>query len=467
LGARIQWNLKGEKNMSLIKAAVAGLLSLSAAGAAIAAEGPVPSGIPHLDHVFVIMMENHSFGQVVGNAAMPFVNGQISKHEVNLASNYFAVGHPSLTNYLEIVGGSNFGIRSDNPPDWHNANCQTNLQTGVPNADNDSGNAPYPIVSNNVCPIWGVGTDAVTEAVDNWNETAPPVFNFLANIDGVRSVPAAKNTVGKTIADQLALWGLSWKSYQESLPVGGANLIDNSNGTASNLTTYDATQPLSPTNLPPLTAAGLLAAYAVKHNPFAYFQSVQEGTIRGSSLRNMVGFDGARGLYADLASGNVPNLSFIAPNQCDDQHGRGNGDAFCEFDQGTTALQGLTDGTLVGLNPGLSEQADTTVDRIVTAITSSPAWNNGNNAIVVVWDENDYSGLANALPANTPYPAPNTNNVVLTVQTNNRFGAGGVHSQNFYDSFSLLKSLEAGFHLPCLNHACDSGVKTMSDLFGR
>ncbi|HEV2701433.1 MAG TPA: alkaline phosphatase family protein [Steroidobacteraceae bacterium] len=450
--------------MSFVKAAVAGLLTMSAA-TSFAAEGPIPGGIPHLDHVFVIMMENHSFGQVLGNAAMPFVNGQISNRQVNLARNYYAVGHPSLTNYLEVVGGSNFGVRSDNSPDWHNGSCRTNLQTGIPNADDDLGTPPYPIDTNAVCPISGVGTDAETEAVDDWNEIAPPVFNHLANIDGRISVPAARNTVGKTIADQLALWGGSWKSYQESLPVGGADLIDNSNGTATNLTTYDATHPLSATNLPPLTSAGLLAAYAVKHNPFAYFQSVQEGSIRGSSLRNIVAFDGAGGLYADLSSGHVPTLSFIAPNQCDDQHGRGNGDAFCQFDQGTTALQGLTDGTLVGLNPGLSEQADTTVNRIVTAITASPAWRNGYNAIVVVWDENDYSGLANPLPANTLYPAANRNNVVMTVQTNSRF-EGGVQSGNFYNSFSLLKSLEAGLHLPCLNHACDADVKTMSDLFG-
>src|SRR5580693_1058343 len=122
--------------MSIVKAAVAGLLAVSAAGAAVAAEGPVPTGIPHLDHVFVIMMENHSFGQVVGNPAMPFVNSQISSHQVNLATNYYAVGHPSLTNYLEIVGGSNFGIRSDNAPDWHNSTCTPNLATGIVNADN-------------------------------------------------------------------------------------------------------------------------------------------------------------------------------------------------------------------------------------------------------------------------------------------------------------------------------------------
>jgi len=424
----------------------------------------VPFGIPHLDHAFVIMMENHSYGQIVGNPTMPFINGLIATKQVNLATNYFAVGHPSLTNYLEIVGGSNFGVRSDNSPDWHNATCQPNLQTGIPNADNAGGNAPGPIDAGNVCPIAGVGADQATPAVDNWNEVAPPVFNYLADVDGVLAVPALKNTVGKTIADQLVRYGLTWKTYQESLPVTGADGVANSNGTATDLTTYNASASLSPTNLPPLTSAGLLDAYAVKHNPFAYFASVQEGTNPANSMRNMVGFDGKGGLYSDLASGHVPSFSYIVPNQCDDQHGRGNGDAFCQFDQGTAAFQGYTDGTQVGLNPGLSLQADTTLKRIVTAIKASPAWDEGYNAIIIVWDENDYSGLANPLPATSKFPVPNQNLVVLTVETNSRRPAG-VQSKTLYSSFSLLASLEAGFRLPCLNNACDKGVNVMRDLF--
>ena len=55
---------------------------------------------------------------------------------------------------------------------------------------------------------------------------------------------------------------------------------------------------------------------------------------------------------------------------------------------------------------------------------------------------------------------------VLTVETNGDYSRSGVHSKNFYTSFSLLKSLEAGFRLSCLNHACDSDVNVMSDLFG-
>src|SRR5450432_3103163 len=79
---------------------------------AYAAEGPIPGGIPRFDHVFVIMMENHGYSQIIGNPNAPYAN-QYAK-SANSATNYFAVGHPSSTNYLEIVGASNFGVRSDN-----------------------------------------------------------------------------------------------------------------------------------------------------------------------------------------------------------------------------------------------------------------------------------------------------------------------------------------------------------------
>ena len=51
--------------------------------------------------------------------------------------------------------------------------------------------------------------------------------------------------------------------------------------------------------------------YAVKHNPFAYFRSVQEGNNEKNSMANTVGFAGPRGLYEDLAKGNVPTFAFI------------------------------------------------------------------------------------------------------------------------------------------------------------
>jgi hypothetical protein len=252
-------------------------------------------------------------------------------------------------------------VRSDNPPDWGNNDCSPNIVTGIPNADNGAGGAPpITIDTGNVCPISGKGKDAETPAVDTWNEVTLPQFAFLSDIDGVKSVPAA-NTEGKSIGDQLVHAGLSWKSYQESLPLGSVFGVNWSNGTATNLTDYST--------LAPLTSKSVVQAYAVKHNPFAYFRKVQEGWSRDNSLENIVGFDGPRGLYADLASGDVPSLSFIAPNQCNDQHGRGNSDAFCAFDFGDST--GLTSGTQAGLNPGLIQQGDTTIEQLVEAIRAS------------------------------------------------------------------------------------------------
>jgi len=400
---------------------------------AFAGEGPVPGGVPHLDHVFLIMMENHGYSQIIHNPNAPFINQLAAS--ANVATDYFAIAHPSLTNYLEVVGGSNFGVLTDNYPDWHNYYCTTNLASGKVATDNPS--------SPLICPIWGSGTDAATPAVDCSNEVqSPPASACDNNIDGIQSIPAAANTVGLTIADQLADRELSWKSYQESLPLVGADTLNFSDGFFTNTTDFTK---ILPALKPPLTQSGIVALYAAKHNPFVYFQSVQEGYNPGSSLDNTVGFDGPAGLFADLSSGNVPTFSFIAPNQCNDQHGRGNAGPFCNFDPSD-------DGTQAGLNPALILQGDVTVRKIVTAIKSSKVWGEGRNAIVVVWDENDYS------------QAPNTNQVLLIVDTNN-YGVHGLNSAVPYNHFSLLKSLEGGFGLPCLNHACDSNVNVMSDLF--
>jgi len=419
--------------------------------AAFAQQNERPKGIPHLDHVFLIIMENHGYEQVVGNPNDPYLNSLITNKQVNLATNYFAVGHPSLTNYLEIVGGSNFGIRSDNSPDWGSTTCSPNIETGIVNADEDAP-APIPVDTGNVCPISGTGTDAATPAVDTWNEIAGP-FIALADLDGVKSVAAAP-TVGKTIGDQLDEAGLKWRSYQESLPLGTVFGVNYSNGTVTNLTGF--------TGLAPLTTSSVVQLYAVKHNPFAYFRSVQEGDDEDNSLKNVVGFDGPRGLYADLANGHLPDFAFIVPNQCDDQHGRSNADAFCAFDYGVNN-SGYTYGTTVGLNPGLNQQGDVTIERLVKAIHDSDAWHSSRSAIVIVWDENDYSGSTTLLTG--VYPPQNQNRVVLTVQTNYD-RRPGIQSSNYYTSYSILKSLEAAFGLPCLNHSCDSDVSVMSDLFG-
>jgi hypothetical protein len=415
--------------MEMIKKSAILCIFTAVVGATVCAqEGAVPKGIPRLDHVFVIVMENHGYNQIIGNPDTPFANSYAKS--ANSATNYFAVAHPSLTNYLEITGGSNFGVLSDNNPDWHKATCTPNLASGTANTDNPS--------SPSVCPIYGIGSDAPTVAVDCTNETtcAPGSRAGENNIDGIKSIPAAKNIIGKTIADQLVAAGLTWKTYQESLPPSGADGVNFSDGFFT-----DSSNILQ---VLPDEKQGLLKAYAAKHNPFVYFRSVQEGRTPELSLKRVAGFEGGGGLFEDLSSGHVPHFSFIAPNQCNDQHGRGNGGTQCDFDPNDN-------GTLVGLNPALMYLGDLTVRNIVKAIHSSPVWEDGRNAIVVVWDEDDYS------------VSPTTNRVLLIVDTN--YGVRGKQDGNFYTHFSLLKSIEGGFGLPCLNHACDADTKTISSLF--
>ncbi len=388
-------------------ACVAALVAATAGGIAHAEEGSNHRGIPHLDHVFVIVMENQLYSHILGNANAPFTNSLATS--ANLANNYMGVGHPSLTNYLEIVGGSNFGIENDNSPAWHST-CQSALELQVPQLGNSS--------SAN-CPIAGSGTDAATLPSDPYQGTPLPVVN--------NPLPAAP-TAAMTIADQLVKAGLSYKSYQESLPPSGADGVNISDGLLSDVTGYPAGTP---------------HLYAVKHNPFVYFANVQTGTDPDNSLANSVGFER---LTADLKSGRVPNYSFIVPNQCHDQHGRSGSEVgpYCQS-------SGTLDLTASSGDAHLIEAGDLAVQSIVGAIKASPAWTEGNNAIVVVWDENDYS--------------PAANQVVAIVDTN--YGVHGYPSNVAYNHFSLLKSIEAGFGLPYLNHAADTNVPLMSDLFAR
>ncbi len=415
------------------KAAILGIVAGLLMGTVFAQEGPIPKGVPRLDHVFIIMMENHGYNQLINNPNAPFIDSYAQS--ANLATNYFAIAHPSLTNYLEVVGGSNFGVQTDNSPDWHDASCSPNLATGIVATDNP----PSP----NVCPISGTGTDAATPAIDCTNEVqcAPGSNDGENNINGVIFIPADPNIIGETIADQLVNAGMSWKSYQESLPLAGPDMVADSDGVYTDTTNFST---IFPTLNPPLSQADLVDLYAVKHNPFVYFANVQGGANPNNSYNNVVSFEGPGGLFADLGSGHVPTYSFIAPNQCNDEHGRGNGGAFCQFDPNDDGMQD-------GLNPALIYRGDVAAQQIVSAIHASPVWRRGHNAIVLLWDEDDYS------------VAPTINNVVFVVDTN--YGFHGLQSNQFYTHFSLLKTVEGGLGLPCLNHACDSNVNVIGDLF--
>ncbi|HET7648475.1 MAG TPA: alkaline phosphatase family protein [Gaiellaceae bacterium] len=64
-------------------------------------------------HVFVIVLENHSAASVIGDPNAPFISSLAAKYAV--AKNYYGVTHPSLPNYVALLSGSNWWSNSDNP----------------------------------------------------------------------------------------------------------------------------------------------------------------------------------------------------------------------------------------------------------------------------------------------------------------------------------------------------------------
>lgn len=74
-----------------------------------------PAAMPHvpqLNHVFVIVMENHSLDAMSSKNA-PYIHQLIQQDGYD--STYYGVTHVSLPNYVALLSGSTHGTHSDNP----------------------------------------------------------------------------------------------------------------------------------------------------------------------------------------------------------------------------------------------------------------------------------------------------------------------------------------------------------------
>src|SRR5215468_11070316 len=68
---------------------------------------------PRYNHVFLVIMENEGYQQVIGNPYAPIINALA--RDYGLATNYRGVADPSEPNYVAMLGGDFFGINSDDP----------------------------------------------------------------------------------------------------------------------------------------------------------------------------------------------------------------------------------------------------------------------------------------------------------------------------------------------------------------
>jgi phosphatidylinositol-3-phosphatase len=71
----------------------------------------------NIQHVVWILMENKDYSSVVGSGSAPYINGLA--HRYGLATNYSAISHPSLPNYIALTSGSDQGITDDSDPSSH------------------------------------------------------------------------------------------------------------------------------------------------------------------------------------------------------------------------------------------------------------------------------------------------------------------------------------------------------------
>jgi phosphatidylinositol-3-phosphatase len=225
---------------------------------------------------------------------------------------------------------------------------------------------------------------------------------------------------GRNIVDQLEANHLSWKAYLQSMPTTGFQ-----------------------GEYAPAIGGTTVKLYAQKHNPFMYFSDIN--SPNNPRLNRIVPFEST--FDADLASGVVPNFTWISPDQCHDMHG---------ISPASAALIGLPACGYpdTGLDHGAIKLGDDFVRQTVTKIMSSRTWRTTNSTIVLVWDENDYSGYSGG-----PGSPVGANGVVLgggdapLIVINS---TGGPHktSTKPADHYTLLATIERQWHLGCLANTC-------------
>ena len=89
-----------------MKSRLATLLLLMMACKGTESVAPNPGGggsVPPMGHVIVVVEENTDYSSVIGSSSMPYLNGLAQQYA--LATQYYAVTHPSIGNYFMMTVG--------------------------------------------------------------------------------------------------------------------------------------------------------------------------------------------------------------------------------------------------------------------------------------------------------------------------------------------------------------------------
>jgi hypothetical protein len=264
-------------------------------------------------------------------------------------------------------------------------------------------------------------------------------------------------------------------------------------------TTNGNTTAIGDSNLQLTMPAGL---YKTKHHPGMAYQTARSSPDFKSSNRTLGGgqFDPVlltSTKYAvppgydldqfgtDLQSGDIGNLNFVVPDQCDDMHGV----TLSGKDSVTGATVNASDcGSVPNNYPASSPtsngailtRGDNYVDYLVQKIEASPVWQNQNKrvAIVLMFDEGNATGALNSCCGWSPGAAGSVHAGVSPLKQNsdgtfspdttvNNYGAGnhghgnsifavinnqptapkGVADSDAYSHFAFVRTLQDMFQL--------------------
>ncbi|WP_034271928.1 alkaline phosphatase family protein [Actinospica robiniae] len=109
LSTRTSWPAAALGTVAL---ATAFLLAPSAGGAP--AVKPAAATLPTPAHIVIVMEENHSYSDIIGNSSAPYMNSLASSGALITAS--YGVTHPSEPNYMALFSGSTDGLSADTCP---------------------------------------------------------------------------------------------------------------------------------------------------------------------------------------------------------------------------------------------------------------------------------------------------------------------------------------------------------------
>ena len=423
-------------------------------------------GIPRYDNIFIVMLENKATMSILNSAYAPKINGYLKAG--NQLVSYYATGNPSEPNYTALGGADDWGITDD--AQWNCDATGANAVQDTPTPDSSQpglGKSPF------------AATCTQSAAVNHNIVGRPNLFNAITKA------------------------GLTWRTYSESMnpgqdfrtdSVADTSVSAKDNVYAPGTLGGNATAVGDATLTLPLPA-GL---YKTKHHPGMAYQNVRSApewkysnrTMGGgqwdAALKNSLDYTIPAGydydqLGSDLASGNVGNLNFLVPDQCDDMHGisvkgtNGGGATGTASDCSSVA----NNVSATAVSPIIT-RGDNYVDYTVKRIQASALWKNPQKrvAIVLMFDEGNatsgfnsccgWNPLKGSDPAHPVRPLmqnadgswtfdPSINNYqvgnrghgesIFGILTNQADAPKGVSDSDAYSHFSFVRTLQDMFQL--------------------